>query len=58
MRTENRTVEILTLPIPYYLRADCADKIAAVLLPKLVEFDSIWDLTHNICDRYLEPLAA
>jgi hypothetical protein len=51
-------VEILTLPIPYYLRQDCADKIAAVLLPKLVEFDSIWDLTHNICDRYLEPLAA
>ena len=57
MRSENRTVAVLPLPIAHY-QENCASDIAAAILPRLVEFDSIWELTNSICDRYLEPAAA
>jgi hypothetical protein len=59
VRIENRLVALLPPPLNrYYLLADCPDGIASMLLPKLDEFDSLWELTNNICDRYLEPVAA
>lgn len=36
----------------------CADDIASAILVKLVELDSLWDLTHSVCDRYLDKVAA
>ena len=58
MRSENRTVAVLPLPSSYHQAENRAGDIAAVILPKLDEFDSIWELTNSICDRYMEPVAA
>ncbi len=58
MRSENRTVAVLPLPSSYRQAENCAGDMAAVILPKLDEFDSIWELTNSICDRYMEPVAA
>ena len=58
MRSENRTVAFLPLPNRYPPPEKCLGDIAAAILPRLVEFDSIWELTNTICDRYLEPVAA
>jgi len=58
VRSENRTVAFLPLLSGYLLVENCPGDIAAAILPRLVEFDSIWELTNNICDRYLEPAAA
>ena len=58
VRSENRIVAFLPLSSGYYPAENCPGDIAAAILPRLVEFDSIWELTNNICDRYLEPVAA
>ena len=58
MRTENRTVAFLPLLSGYYPVENCPRDIVAVILPRLVEFDRIWELTNSVCDRYLEPVAA
>jgi hypothetical protein len=58
VRSENRTVAFLSLSGGYHPAENCPGDIAAAILPMLVEFDSIWELTNNICDRYLEPGAA
>jgi hypothetical protein len=58
VRSENRTVTVLPPPLSGYGQVECVGELARVLLPKLDEFDSLWELTNNICDRYLEPVAA
>jgi len=59
MRNEKRTVAVLAPPWSGYQQLEnYADDIAGALLPRLIEFDSIWELTNSICDRYLEPVAA
>jgi hypothetical protein len=32
--------------------------LARAILPKLDEFDAIWKLANNVCDRYMEPQPA
>ena len=57
VRIENRIVPIL----PSYHCPQAGDylgDLASAILPKLDEFDSIWELANSICDRYLEPVAA
>jgi len=57
VRIENRIVPVL----PSYHCAQAGNylgDIASAILPKLDEFDSIWELANSICDRYLEPVAA
>ena len=57
VRIENRIVPVL----PSYHCPQAGNylgDIASVILPKLDEFDSIWELANSICDRYLEPVAA
>jgi len=52
-------VAVLPPPLSGYNQVEnYPGDIASLLLPKLDEFDSIWELTNNICDRYLEPVAA
>jgi hypothetical protein len=58
VRSENWTVALLSLSSGFHPAENCPGDIAAAILPRLVEFDSIWELTNNICDRYLEPVAA
>ena len=31
--------------------------LAGILLPKLAEFDSVWELANKVCDRYLKTVA-
>ena len=59
MRSEDRTVAVLPPPLSGYNQVEnYPGDIARLLLPKLDEFDSIWELTNSVCDRYLEPVAA
>jgi hypothetical protein len=51
-------VAVLPLPSAYRQLENWEGDIAAAILPRLVEFDSLWELTNNICDRYLQPVAA
>ena len=57
MRIENRIVPVLS---SYHCpqAGNYLGDIASAILPKLDEFESIWELANNICDRYLEPVAA
>jgi len=57
VRIEHRIVPVL--PSSHCAQAgNCLGDIASAILPKLDEFDSIWELANSICDRYLEPVAA
>lgn len=58
MSSENRTVAVLPPPLSGYHQVERIGDIATALLPKLAEFDSLWELTNNICDRYFESVAA
>ena len=57
VRIEHRIVPVL----PSYHCPEAGTylgDIASAILPKLDEFESIWELANSICDRYLEPVAA
>jgi hypothetical protein len=56
VRSENRTVAAVPLVVTDKQAENRAGDIAAAIL--LIEFDSLWELANNICDRYLEPVAA
>ena len=58
MRSENRAVVVLPLSNGYHQLENCGGDVASALLSKLDEFDSLWELTNSICDRYLQPAAA
>ena len=59
VRIENRTAIVLPPPFSGYPQVgNYLGEIAIVFLPRLVEFDNIWELTNTICDRYLGPVAA
>jgi len=50
-------VAVLPPPLRDYYPIECTDFTAAIL-PKLDEFDSVWELANDICDRYFKSVAA
>ena len=58
MRIENRNVAIYPPPMSSYPPVlNCRGDLASILLPKLAEFDNLWELANRVCDRYLNAIA-
>ena len=56
MTNENNTTTDAVLKALNQLENYAID-LARAILPKLDEFDAIWKLANNVCDRYMEPQA-
>ena len=58
MIIEDRSAAVNPPPLSSYpLVLNSMGDLASVLLPKLAEFDILWELANRVCDRYLKTIA-
>jgi hypothetical protein len=43
--------------IEYPPAKNCLTEVVSILLPKLAEFERVWELANEVCDRYLKTVA-
>lgn len=58
MKSEDKTVAVVPPLDSCQQVENSADAAVRAVLSRLEEFDSVWELTNRICDRYLKPVAA
>jgi hypothetical protein len=58
MRIESITTTAYPPPlIEYPPVRNCLTELVSILLPKLAEFERVWELANDVCDRYLKAVA-